>query len=125
MIAGDTPNHRMKTGKYKCPYCEYEAVRSDELQRHLRNKKKCGEDRPDPTPKHICDVEGCEAKFFRKDHLDTHKRKHTGEKPYICHYTLDSEKRKSVKLLEFLKKGMFLKLGKGCFLKTIFAKFLL
>ena len=81
-----TIGHRVKTGKYKCPYCSYEAVRSDELQRHLRNKKKCGENRPDPLPKHICDVPGCDAKFFRKDHLDTHKRKHTGEKPYVCHY---------------------------------------
>ncbi|KAJ0348314.1 hypothetical protein COL154_013768, partial [Colletotrichum chrysophilum] len=32
--------------------------------------------------KHVCDVDGCGKSFYQSAHLHTHKRAHTGEKPY-------------------------------------------
>lgn len=88
-----TPAHRADR-RYPCPYCPYRAVRSDELKRHQRTKNKCPgpANRMKEEPKHKCDEPGCTSVFFRKDHLDTHKRKHTGEKPYPCHYYVPSSK---------------------------------
>ncbi|KAK1981042.1 hypothetical protein LZ30DRAFT_102742 [Colletotrichum cereale] len=40
-----------------------------------------------PKPKrHICDVDGCGKSFYQSTHLDTHRRAHTGEKPYQCNW---------------------------------------
>ncbi|KAJ0311630.1 hypothetical protein KNSL1_013638 [Colletotrichum chrysophilum] len=33
--------------------------------------------------KHVCDVDGCGKSFYQSAHLHTHKRAHTGEKPYV------------------------------------------
>lgn len=45
-------------------------------------------DAPKPK-KYICDVDGCGKSFYQSTHLDTHKRAHTGEKPYVgAHFSL-------------------------------------
>ncbi|KAH9225603.1 hypothetical protein K456DRAFT_1795116, partial [Colletotrichum gloeosporioides 23] len=36
--------------------------------------------------KHVCDVDGCGKSFYQSAHLHTHKRAHTGEKPYACNW---------------------------------------
>ncbi|KAL2162652.1 hypothetical protein VTH06DRAFT_6488 [Thermothelomyces fergusii] len=33
-----------------------------------------------------CDVPGCSKMFAQKNNLDTHRRSHTGESPYVCPY---------------------------------------
>ncbi|KZL80474.1 c2h2 transcription factor [Colletotrichum incanum] len=38
-------------------------------------------DAPQPKP-YICDVDGCGKSFYQTTHLKTHRRAHTGEKPY-------------------------------------------
>ncbi|TIC97525.1 Asparagine-rich zinc finger protein AZF1 [Colletotrichum higginsianum] len=36
-----------------------------------------------PKPKrYVCTIDGCGKSFYQSTHLDTHKRAHTGEKPY-------------------------------------------
>ncbi|KAL2878154.1 DNA-binding transcription factor [Colletotrichum sp. CLE4] len=34
------------------------------------------------TKRYVCDIDGCGKSFYQSTHLDTHKRAHTGEKPY-------------------------------------------
>ncbi|TEA32018.1 hypothetical protein DBR06_SOUSAS5110032, partial [Sousa chinensis] len=31
-----------------------------------------------------CNVKGCTRAFSHSDELNRHKRKHTGERPYLC-----------------------------------------
>ncbi|GAB1315014.1 DNA-binding transcription factor [Madurella fahalii] len=33
-----------------------------------------------------CDIPGCSKTFAQKNNLDTHRRAHTGECPYVCNY---------------------------------------
>ncbi|KAK4148101.1 C2H2 transcription factor [Dichotomopilus funicola] len=33
-----------------------------------------------------CDIPGCSKMFAQKNNLDTHRRSHTGESPYVCPY---------------------------------------
>ncbi|MTI11500.1 C2H2-type zinc finger protein, partial [Sansalvadorimonas verongulae] len=32
----------------------------------------------------VCDQDGCNRSFIQSGHLTTHKRTHTGDKPYVC-----------------------------------------
>ncbi|KDN60024.1 hypothetical protein CSUB01_10714 [Colletotrichum sublineola] len=36
--------------------------------------------------RYICDVDGCGKRFYQNTHLDTHRRAHTGEKPFRCNW---------------------------------------
>jgi uncharacterized Zn-finger protein len=35
---------------------------------------------------YVCDFAGCDAKFAQSQHFIRHKRTHTGEKPYVCDF---------------------------------------
>ncbi|EMR67928.1 putative c2h2 transcription factor protein [Eutypa lata UCREL1] len=47
------------------------------------NIKFNSQDETDADKPHVCKVKLCGRRFTQKTHLDTHKRTHTGEKPYI------------------------------------------
>ncbi|KAL2166382.1 hypothetical protein VTG60DRAFT_2811 [Thermothelomyces hinnuleus] len=68
------------------PMSEAEPVQKDE-------KKETGRDTQAPRsrgkPKRkrfCCDIPGCSKMFVQKNNLDTHRRSHTGESPYVCPY---------------------------------------
>lgn len=47
------------------------------------NIKFNSQDETDADKPHVCKVKLCGRRFTQKTHLDTHKRTHTGEKPYV------------------------------------------
>ncbi|KAI1214858.1 uncharacterized protein F4807DRAFT_10568 [Annulohypoxylon truncatum] len=64
----------------------------DEEKFNLR-RKSCTPDQKSPTSsqsgkerqkKYVCDIKGCGKRCSQKTQLETHKRAHTGEKPFEC-----------------------------------------
>ena len=63
-----------------CKICGMNLTRKDSLKRHVQEFHK------DNEKKFKCDIEGCESKFKRKDHLNTHKLLiHKPSKLHKCH----------------------------------------
>ncbi|KAL2196243.1 C2H2 transcription factor [Corynascus similis CBS 632.67] len=54
-----------------------EATRDAQTQRNRGKPKR---------KRFCCDIPGCTKMFAQKNNLDTHRRSHTGESPYVCPY---------------------------------------
>ena len=60
--------------EWKCPHCFKIMNTSEKMKKHMMIHIQ----KP-----YKCDI--CNRGFKRKDHLNEHRRTHTGEKPYACH----------------------------------------
>lgn len=64
---------------------------SGESSSYLLTDENCQDDTAIPKKaskkRYPCTVGNCSREFYQKTHLDIHVRSHTGEKPYVSHYS--------------------------------------
>jgi hypothetical protein len=69
------------------PSDEVEFVQADEEKKEVAKDSQTQRSRGKAKRKRFCcDVPGCSKMFAQKNNLDTHRRSHTGESPYVCPY---------------------------------------
>ncbi|CAH0546322.1 unnamed protein product [Brassicogethes aeneus] len=70
-----------ENSKTQCKYCNKIFAKQETLENHLLKHET---NKGPYLKKHLCDV--CGQGFSRKDKLNIHYRKHSGEKPFSCSY---------------------------------------
>lgn len=95
LIEFETPVPVIKNGKHKCPTCGKGFDKKTYLKRHQLTHEEA---------KLKCDIEGCEKRYIRRDHLAVHKlNAHADYRAFTCPV---ENCRKRYHREDFLKKHM-------------------
>jgi len=68
------------------PSSEVEFVRTDEKKEVAKEAQTQRARGKAKRKRFCCDIPGCSKMFAQKNNLDTHRRSHSGESPYVCPY---------------------------------------
>jgi len=68
-------------------------------QNHYEGEQRASRPNWRKQKKHFCEHPGCDKSFSQRTHLEIHKRKHSGEKPFVSPTAIPSSQHSSIPIL--------------------------